>query len=502
MNNDKKQLLSELQTILGEQNVLSQPEHLYVYSRFGEFGIKEIEEPLAVIRINSENELTKIQKLVKNFDFSIVRNDHIEKNPEKPQKPFLLVDAQKPINIQDLSIRLKDLYEKKARLRSLKNNISFSHWIVSMLQERDGYRLYDMDEDIGFCIVQSYFDNIQTYSAKGRLILAKAYLTGDLQESNLLSNSIFSCTACGQCYDQLSLEKLEVNNLIIKTRNKIVQQNKGPNNFDKVLENIKNHGNPPGLPAEDRILWIEEQVERYPYNDNQIIFWPGCTTSYRLPELVEDTCCILEKTGYDFGLLGEHEGCCGLILYLSGHWNEARKNGEKIIKSLNKSKRLVTNCSGCYYCFSKIYPLLGITLPFEIMHTSQIIKESIQNNRVKLKEINGSYMWHDPCDLGRHSNVYEPPRYILNSIPGLTLVEPNLSRENTLCCGAGGGLWMFNEKITNHVSHIKLAEGIPQKLDGVVTGCPTCLISLRNTVREEMRKVTISDIVEIVRKAM
>ena len=221
-----------------------------------------------------------------------------------------------------------------------------------------------------------------------------------------------------------------------------------------------------------------------------------------MPELVEDTCEILDAAGYDFGLLGENEGCCGLIMFLSGHWNEAKSNGEQVLEQLRDVERLVTNCSGCYYCFSKVYPKLGMTVPFEVVHTSQIIKESIQDERIQLKKHHGSYMWHDPCDLGRHCNVYEPPRFVLNSIPGLKLVEPSLTKEHMICCGAGGGLWMYNEEITNHVSQMKLDETLPDNLDGVITGCPTCLLSIRNTAREKIPSLRVLDIVEIVKSCI
>jgi len=501
MSDRENQIINKLISLLGVDNVLTEPEHRFVYSHFGEFGIKSLSEPLAVIRLGKNDE-TRLADLLEDSGIKVVQSDHREEI-EESQEPYLLVDVEKPITINDLTDRLHELDEKRGELKqNLKEAPSFSHWMTSSLQGKDGFQLVEKDEDVGFCVVQSYFDDIQTYSSKGRLLLAKGYLNGELEESTLLSKSIFSCTACGQCYDQVSLDSLEINNLIIKTRNKITQHGNGPKKFNTALNNIQQNGNPAGLPSEDRTIWIEEQVDEHPYKDNPVLFWPGCTTSYRLPELVKDTCEILVEAGYDFGLLGDNEGCCGLILYLSGHWDEAKSNGEKILEQLGGVKRLVTNCSGCYYCFSRIYPKLGLTVTFEVVHTSQIIKESIQDQRLQLKEHQGSYMWHDPCDLGRHCNVYEPPRYVLNSIPGLKLVEPSLSLEHSICCGAGGGLWMYNEELTNHVSQMKLSETLPENIDGIITGCPTCLLSLRNTARDKTPFLGVMDIVEIVKSCI
>jgi Fe-S oxidoreductase len=500
MPEPENQLLKKLINVIGAENVLSSREHLYVYSRSGGFGVKTQCEPLAVLRIESDSNQARLLELLDGENIRVIRNDEwIESDEAKPKKPFLLLDVQKPITIKELEKNLSELKEKRSILRSdLRDTPSFQHWASASIRAGEGFQLSKTGDDKGFCVVQSYFNGVQTYSSKGRLLLAKGLLKGDLAPSGLLIDSLYSCTACGQCYDQISLATLEINNAIIKARHQIAQQGNEPKRFDIARENILKHGNPMGLPTEDRTLWIEEEVEKHPYTDNPVLYWPGCVTSYRLPELIASTCHILEKAGYDFGILGDEEGCCGLLLYLSGHWDEAVMNGKKVIESLSHVKRLVTNCAGCYYAFSRVYSRLGLSLPFEVVHTSHIIKESLKTGKLSLKGLRGNYTWHDPCDLGRHCNVYEPPRYVLNSIPDLNLVEHSLTHEHTVCCGAGGGLWMYNEEITNHVSRQKISEAIPEKIDGIITGCPTCILSLRNTVKEDMPHLKVLDLVEIV----
>ena len=490
-------ILEKLINALGADNVLVSPEHLYVYSRSSGFGTKAHGEPVAVIKADvSEKELRELI----GDEIAIVRNDDWA---SLSQGPYLLLDNQKPVTIKDLENSLAELKEgKEARKKGRREALSFHHWATSELQGRDGFRLSRSCDDKGFCVVQGYFGGAQTFSSKGRLLLARGLLAGDLEPSPLLMESLYSCSSCGQCYDQISLDSLEINNAIIKARNKLAEQAEAPRNFELARECIQNDGNPMGLPSEDRVLWIEEEVDRHPYADNPVLYWPGCITSYRLPELVQSTCHILERAGYDFGLLGEREGCCGLLLYLSGDWDAARSNAERVVASLGGVKRLVTNCAGCYYAFSRLYPQLGVAVPFEVVHTTHIIKESLIEGKLKLKEHNGVYSWHDPCDLGRHCGVYEPPRYVLGSIPGLSLAEHPLNQEHTVCCGAGGGLWMYDEEVTNHVSHQKLTEAIPENIDGIITGCPTCILSMRNTAREHSPNLKILDIVELVENCM
>lgn len=490
------ELINLLKSQFGEDNVLTSLEHLYVYSHTGEFGIKKQDQPQAVLRIKTDEEYRILDKLLNGTESQVIQNDEIEKTHFDPTKPFILVDVQKPIGIDDLLNSLVDLARSKEEQKaSLKKVSSLHEWFSTTIQGKEGFRVGD---DRGFCVVQSYFDGVQTYSSKGRLLLARGLLNGELENSPLLSDSIFSCTACGQCYDQYSSETFEINNALLKTRNEIVERNGVLKKFQNILENIKANGNPQGFSAEDRTLWFEEQAERFPYRDNEILYWAGCTTSYRLPEIVDATTSVMDKIGLDFGILGGNEGCCGLILYLSGQWREAMENTNKVLKTVGDAETLVTSCAGCFYMFSRIYASLGVDIPFNVLHTSQLLDQTIKKNNLELSPFEGNYMWHDPCDLGRHCQVYNPPRNVLKSIPDLNLFEHPLTMEHTVCCGAGGGLWTYNEELTEQVSHQKIMETVPTSLDGIITGCPTCLLSMRNTARTLRPGLKLFDLAEVV----
>ena len=497
---ESPELIRLLKTKFGEKNVLTSYEHLYVYSHTGGFGVEKQSQPQAILRIKSHEESRLFAKLLKEIECQVIQNDDLENIRFDPTIPFILVDVQKPIGIDDLLSSLVDLAKNKTEhTTSLKNASSFHDWFSTKIQGKDGFRVED---DRGFCIVQSYFDGVQTYSSKGRLLLARGLLKGEIVNSSLLSDSIFSCTACGQCYDQYSSEVFEINNALLKTRNEVVERDGVPKRFQNILENIKTKGNPQGLPTEDRSIWFEEVAEKFAYQNNKILYWAGCTTSYRLPEVVDATTSVMDKLDLDFGVLGEGEGCCGLILYLSGQWGEAKENAFEVLNTIGGAETLVTNCAGCNYMFSRIFSSLGVDVPFNVLHTSQLIDHSLRENHLELKPFEGNYMWHDPCDLGRHGQVYEPPRNVLNSIPELNLFEHPLSREHTTCCGAGGGLWIYNEELTDHVSRQKLMETVPPNLDGVITGCPTCLLSMRNTASVHRPELKLFDLAEVVDRCL
>lgn len=500
--------LLKLLKAFGPDRVLTDYEDRYVYSFHGEFASRRRGLPNAVVRLLSGNEEKKLGRLSGSLGFKVARNDRPEKYGfDRLDTPTVLLDVREPVDASALLRRLSELEEARAEERqALRDEAPLPKWFVSSLQARDGFRIGELpDCDSGFCVVQRFFGGVETYSSKGRLTLTRGLLWGELEPTGRLADSIYNCTTCGQCYDQLSLDGLEVNNAIVRARRELAGADLAPRQAGLLADGILREGNPMGMLAEDRTIWLERLAEEHPYGGDEVLYWAGCSTSYRLPGVVEATARILGEAGDSFGMLGAEEGCCGLILYLLGLWDEAGRNASKVSGTLQKLgvERLVTGCAGCYYAFTRVYPTLGVDISFEALHTSQLVYELIREGRLHPEGLKRRVAWHDPCDLGRHCGVYEPPRRVLRSVPKLELQEPPLNRGHTLCCGAGGGLLMYNEALAGEVARSKVEEELcPLGVDAIITGCPACILNLRNAARELDGGPEVLDLAELVERSL
>lgn len=504
---EEKQRATLLQMLIeafGQERMLTGCEDLYVYSHHSRFGTRRLQQPLAVLRLRSEADERRLQEIIDAHGVTVIKDGLRvgEGTTLHQDEDVLIVDSGKYLVAESLLDRLSELAEAKMENnRRLRGAPSLPHRFASMLQSFSGYRLEELDDsDDGFCVMQPFFDGLETYSAKGRLILSRGLFGGELAATERLVDSMYSCSACGQCYDQVAQEGFEMNNAIVRARREIVKVGAEPKQCGLLKRNIAESGNPLGMPAEDRALWFEDVADEFPYRSGDMLYWTGCSTAYRLPNVVVSTTNVLRRSGVGFGLLGGDEGCCGLILYLLGLWDEAERNASANVKKMTGLgvKRLVTSCAGCYFAFKRVYAMLGVAMPFEVYHSSQLMESLIREGRLHLKGMEGSYVWHDPCDLGRHCGVYEPPRNVLKSIPRLKLKEPPLTRSHTLCCGGGGGLWMYNKDLAEKVTNLKLREQLnPMETDGVVTGCPNCILIMKYAAGSG-REQNIFDLSEIV----
>ncbi|RLF18200.1 MAG: hypothetical protein DRN06_02095 [Thermoprotei archaeon] len=239
--------------------------------------------------------------------------------------------------------------------------------------------------------------------------------------------------------------------------------------------------------------------------EERVLYWVGCVTSFRFPDIAKASVEALRKIGVNPILLGDQEGCCGDLLLLTGQMKEAKENAKRVLSVLDSKKPdvLVTGCSGCYRAFTKGFEDLELKPSFKVLHTSQFIEELLKQGKVKFKELKMKVTYHDPCELGRLSNVYDAPRNVLKAIPGLELVEMASSRNLARCCGAGGGLFGINPDVAQELGLVRLRNDVlPTGAEALVSACPSCYMNFYYIIAREDLPIKLYDLMEIVNMAL
>jgi heterodisulfide reductase subunit D len=314
----------------------------------------------------------------------------------------------------------------------------------------------------------------------------------------------YLCTLCGRC-TIVCPAFIDTKELRIAARGFMVEKGKYPHIIDQLAETLNKFHNILGEPNEDRPMWVQalEDVPEHMFQRERAktVYFVGCVASYfpmtkRIPQSFAK---ILNKVEVDFTILGGEEWCCGFPLIAAG----MEKKAEALIQhNLEKVKekgaeRIIFACPSCYHIWME-----QCKADIEIFHSTQFIKKLIDEGKVSFKEKKMKVTYHDPCDLGRTSGIYEAPREILRAIPGVDLVEMEGNREQCKCCGGGGDLEMLRPDLSAALAQAKIEEIKATGADMVVTACQQCIRTILTTARRKKIPITAMDITEFVLKNM
>jgi len=214
---------------------------------------------------------------------------------------------------------------------------------------------------------------------------------------------------------------------------------------------------------------------------------------------------ILKETGADFGILGIRESCCGESIRKVGNRDLFETLAKDNIQAFQEAgvKEVVVTSPHCYVTFRDEYPGLGGS--FKVVHFTQYLSGLIDQGRLSFKkDYPKKVVYHDPCYLGRHSGIYDEPRRVLKSIPGLILMDEIQARENSLCCGGGGGrIWMETKK-EERFSDILVRQAVELGADVLATACPYCILNFKDSVLtlDKAEVLEIKDVSEIVNEVI
>jgi len=242
-------------------------------------------------------------------------------------------------------------------------------------------------------------------------------------------------------------------------------------------------------------------------SDPEILFWVGCCGSFdaRNQKVATSIVKILQATGIRFGILGNEEGCCGDPARRIGNEYLYQTTAEANIEILKGYgvKNILTLCPHCFHTLKNEYPQFGGE--FQVIHHAEFLKDLISSEKLRLtRPINKVITYHDSCYLGRANQIFEPPRKILRSIPGLKLIEMERHHKRSFCCGAGGGRMWMEEHIGTRINQMRTDQAIQTKATLVGTACPYCLTMLVDGIKEKGQEGNMAafDLSELIEQSM
>ncbi len=372
---------------------------------------------------------------------------------------------------------------------------------------------YNCDEKVfRVCPAGEHSAGFWTNYAGGRIALAREILDGRLKITDVPAEAVYECLLCGNCkekcgsLDMTTFQPLIDSPAICKAlrADMFAAGVAVPEGVRMFGENLEKTHNVFGAPVEERVEWLTPDIKVE--TDADTIFFPGCLAAYRAPEIALATAKILNKAGIKFSVIGEEEWCCGNPLLMTGQLALAREIAQHNLEAL-KGKRIITSCAGCFRCFKEEYPkLMGEEAQLNMVHIVELLPELIESGKIKFKPKKGKkeiVTYHDPCELGRVMGVYEPPRQVINAIPGVELVEMARNQANSWCCGGGGGLKGVKWEMAVEIGTDRIKEALATGAKRIISACASCKINLNDAIRSMGKEAEIKaiDITELVVEA-
>jgi Fe-S oxidoreductase len=337
----------------------------------------------------------------------------------------------------------------------------------------------------------------------------KHALIGDGGEGSISEDALWSCTTCGACLE-VCPEFIEHMPKIVKMRRYLVEmESKFPEALLNLFENLEQRSNPWGIAPSDRGKWAAYlNVEEFNAEKTEYLFYVGCAGAFdsRNKQVTLALALILNKAGVSCGILGKDEKCCGDSLRRLGNEYVFEKQANENVALLKEKgvKKIITQCPHCYSTLKNDYKQYG--LDAEVIHHSEFINQLILSNKFEIKKPVGNMgkvIYHDSCYLGRHNDIYDAPRNVLESVIREKPVEMDKNRKHSFCCGAGGGRMWMEENLGKRMNLERVAEAIGKNPDTISVACPYCLTMFEDGLKDMKNdKIMVKDIAEVVAETL
>lgn len=329
------------------------------------------------------------------------------------------------------------------------------------------------------------------------------------QDLFTLSEAAFRCTLCGYC-THVCPSKIDLQNMWYSIRQEYSTGiGKFPKGFAHIKDGVANEGNIFNYPSVERALWVDFMEEEPPYEGLQkpkakVLYFVGCVSSFSplAQDIPQAFAALLLKAGVDFAILGPGELCCGFPLKATGMKEQMEGLRDRNIAKLREigADTVVFNCPSCYMTWNAEYApfLKGV----KFRHSTQFIKELIKEGRLKPSQNKLKVTYHDPCDLGRNSGVYESPREVLRAIPGIDFRDTCNRKSRSICCGGGGVLEAADPVMASEISYSTYNTFLETGAEALIVACPQCKRMFHGAKKHLEGKLQVMDITELLLRSL
>ena len=299
--------------------------------------------------------------------------------------------------------------------------------------------------------------------------------------------ALWDCVTCGACEQECPVGVEHIDSIVDMRRHLVMEQAKMPDSAMNALSSIEQRGHPWRGTPYSRTDWAEglgvKTLAQHP--DAEVLFWVGCTAALeqRSRSVARSMASVLKRAGVDFAILGDEEQCTGDPARRLGNEYLYQTLAGQNIETFRRYnvKKVVTTCPHCFNTIKNEYPHLGGE--YQVQHYTEFVTDLIEAGKIKpVVPVDATVAYHDSCYLGRHNGVYDPPRQLAASIPGVKLVEMERCRERGFCCGAGGGHMWMDESRGERINHVRTEQFLETGADTVGVSCPFCLQMLEEGI--------------------
>lgn len=384
-----------------------------------------------------------------------------------------------------------------------------------------GGTMNDNGKGIDFTVpIPQPYTETESAADSGTATLALPPLVGGM----ITHEELWSCTTCRACMTECPVFIEHVPKIIDMRRYLVMEESDFPKEVQPLFNNLERNGNPWQIRPDERLEWVGKlpfepkvMAELEEGEEVDVLFWTGCmgALDQRNKKVIQNLAMILEEAKLNWAILGPEEACTGDPARRAG--NEylfqmlAEQNVEVLngYKEKNKLKKIVTACPHCFNSLANDYPAFG--LHFEVVHHTKLLAQLMEEGKIVAGEgLDGKKItYHDPCYLGRYNDIYDAPRYVLNSLGNglkkVDFVEMPRSKSKSFCCGGGGGRMWMEEKTGTRVNQTRIQEAADTGAEIVAAACPFCVSMFEDGIKgkgleEKLKVIEVTELLQMSRQ--